>query len=542
MATLNLVLILVLAVVASTWLSRLLPFVAPPLVQIALGAAMGHFGVDAVSIDPQLFFVLFLPPLLFVDGWRFSGHELLSRAGPIGSLAIGLVLITVLCVGPALHVLMPNVPLVATLALVAVLSPTDAVAGTSLLKQAPLSRRAARIVEGEALLNDASALICLHYVLVLGSRPAAPGSGMLADLLWMGAGGLASGLCVGVVILLLKNAILARLGETPAIQILISLLFPYAAYHAAVMVGASGILAPVAAGLVMGRWELGGKALPLTRLRRAAIWDTLEFTLNGIIFLLLGEQLPGIVQKVLSDAPHAGPGTGLWLVLYIFAALVALTLVRLAWITALVTWQEGRRPQIGGRRLRWATILAMTFSGVRGAVTLAAALALPLSLPGGAPFPERDLVIALAAGVILASLILANIVLPLLAAPLAEAAVGEEVRQQNAARLRAAQAAIRAVERLMKEETDAASPSIPWQEASAAVLSTYRRQMERLSAPEPDAGASAVRGRAERRLRIAGLHAQRTEIAQMVAEHLIDNETARRLLLELDGQEAWLVE
>ncbi len=140
-------------------------------------------------------------------------------------------------------------------------------------------------------------------MLVLSAARAPSGPVIVSDLLWLGAGGLAIGAGVGLVILSLKNAILARLGETTATQILISLLFPYAAYHAAVMLGASGILAPVAAGIVMGRWELGGKALPLTRLRRAAIWDTLEFTLNGIIFILLGEQLPGIVGKALAEAP-----------------------------------------------------------------------------------------------------------------------------------------------------------------------------------------------------------------------------------------------
>lgn len=540
MATLNLVLILVIAVVMSNWISRLLPCVAPPLVQIALGAAMGRLGIDAVSINPDLFFVLFLPPLLFVDGWRFSGHELISRAGPIASLAVGLVLVTVLCVGPGLHALIPHMPLIATLALVAVLSPTDAIAGTSLLKRAPLSRRAGRIIEGEALLNDASALICLHYVVVLGSTAAPSGPFILGEMIWIGAGGLAIGAGVGVTILMLKNAILARLGETTATQILISLLFPYAAYHAAVALGASGILAAVAAGVAMGRWELGGNALPVTRLRRAAIWETLEFTLNGVIFVLLGEQLPGIVEKALASIALGGHLPALRLGLYIAAAATALTLVRLLWVGAMVAWHERQQRDAAGTKVRVLTALAMTFSGVRGAVTLAAALALPMTLPGGLPFPARDLVIAIAAGVILTSLIVANIALPLLAGQLAAAAEDEDA-EQHAARLRTAQAAIAAVERMAQEQGDEVNGEpLLWQEASAAVLSSYRRQVERLSASDSDRSAAELRGTAERRLRLAGLHAQRAEIAVMVAEHLIDNEAARRLLLELDGQEAWL--
>lgn len=535
MATLNLVLILLIAVVLGSWISRLLPHVAPPLVQIALGAVMGRLGIDAVSINPDLFFVLFLPPLLFVDGWRFSGHELIARAGPIASLAVGLVLVTVLCVGPALHALLPQMPLVATLALVAVLSPTDAIAGTSLLRQSPLSHRAGRIIEGEALLNDASALLCLHYVLVLGAARAPSGTVILSDLLWLGAGGLAIGAGVGLIILSLKKAILARLGETTAAQILISLLFPYAAYHAAVMLGASGILAPVAAGIVMGRWELSGKALPLTRLRRAAIWDTLEFTLNGIIFVLLGEQLPGIVEKALAEAP------ALLLGLAIAAAFIALTLVRLIWVAAMLA-RHGRHERcLANGTLRLLTILAMTFSGVRGAVTLAAALALPAVLPEGIPFPSRDLIIAIAAGVIVTSLVVANIALPLLAGLLAAAAGDAEEPPLHAARLRTAKAAIEAVERMMRDADGAQQTALPWKEAGAAVLSSYRRQVERLSAAGEDRDAAEQLGLTERRLRLAGLHAQRAEITRMVSEHLIDNETARRLLLELDGQEAWLI-
>lgn len=536
MATLNLVLILVIAVILSSWISRLLPQMAPPLVQIALGAVMGRLGIDAVGINPDLFFVLFLPPLLFVDGWRFSGHELVARAGPIASLAVGLVLVTVLCVGPALHALLPQMPLVATLALVAVLSPTDAIAGISLLRTAPLSRQAGRIMEGEALLNDASALLCLHYVLVLGATRTPSGPVIVSELLWLGIGGLAIGAGVGAAILSLKSAILARLGETTATQILISLLFPYAAYHAADTLGASGILASVAAGIVMGRWELGGKALPLTRLRRAAIWDTLEFTLNGIIFILLGEQLPGIVGKALAEA-HA-----LLLGLSIAAAYVALTLVRLVWVAVMIG-RQGRRARDGAtRKVQFLTILAMTFSGVRGAVTLAAALALPAVLAGGSPFPSRDLVIAIAAGVIVTSLAVANIALPLLAGPLARAAGEEGEAPQNAARLRTARAAIAAVERMVREaDGSTEGAALPWDAAGAAVLPSYRRQVERLSAAGADRDAAEQLGITERRLRLAGLHAQRAEITRMVSEHLIDNETARRLLLELDGQEAWLI-
>ncbi len=551
MATLNLVLILVIAVVVSSWISRLLPRVAPPLVQIAVGAVMGRLGIDPVSIDPDLFFVLFLPPLLFVDGWRFSGHELILRAGPITSLAVGLVLVTVACVGPALHALLPHLPLVAALALVAVLSPTDAVAGTSLLRRAPLARGAGRVIEGEALLNDASALVCLHYVLLLGARQAPSGTAMVWDLLWIGTGGLAIGAGVGLVILSLKSAILARLGETTATQILISLLFPYAAYHAAVALGASGILAPVAAGIVMGRWELGGKALPLTRLRRAAIWETLEFTLNGIIFILLGEQLPGIAEKALAEAPSAGlslakaPLAGasgaLWLGAAIGAAFIALMVVRFAWVGVLVARNTHAGQEACSGRTRLLTAMAMTFSGVRGAVTLAAALALPNALQGGAPFPARDLVIAIAAGVIVTSLVVANLALPVLARRLAAAAAEEAAPQQVAARLRTAQAAIAAVARMAQEGGAGDGPDPrSWQEASATVLSFYQRQVERLSRPARDGGALDQRGTAEHLLRVGGLHAQRAEIARMVAEHVIDNETARLLLLELDGQEAWL--
>lgn len=541
MATLDLVLVLVVAVVVSSWLGRLLPLVATPLIQIALGAAMGRLGVDAVRIDPELFFVLFLPPLLFLDGWRFSGRELLQRAGPIASLAIGLVLVTVLCVGPALAALMPGLPLVAALALVAVLSPTDAIAGIALLRGMPLARRILRIVEGEALLNDASALICLHFVLLLGSAMAPTGPTLLAQLAWVGGGGLAIGAGVAMVLLSVKNAVSARLGETTATQILISLLMPYAAYHAAVALGASGILAPVAAGMVMGRWELGGTALPLTRLRRAAFWETLEFTLNGVIFVLLGEQLPRIVAQAAADLPANGLAGAWRLVLVTLVAWAALTLIRLAWVTAMALWHDRRQLRGACTRVRVLTILAMTFSGVRGAVTLAAALALPIVLPDGAAFPSRNLVVAAAAGVILTSLVIANIALPLLARRIAAAATEGDDDTLRAARLRAAAAAMAAVEHAAEQRGGRADGEGQlWDEASATILSSYRARLDRLGASAGAAGAGDGREAAERDLRIAALHAERAEVAAMAAERLIDDETARLLLRELDGQEAAL--
>ena len=548
MATLDLVLVLVVAVVVSSWLGRLLPLVATPLIQIALGAAMGRLGVDAVRIDPELFFVLFLPPLLFLDGWRFSGRELLQRAGPIAALAIGLVLVTVLCVGPALAALTPGLPLVAALALVAVLSPTDAIAGIALLKGVPLSRRIVRIVEGEALLNDASALICLHVVLLLGSAAAPGGASLLAQLAWMGGGGLAIGAGVGMGLLGLKNAVSARLGETPATQILISLLLPYAAYHAAVALGASGILAPVAAGMVMGRWELSGIALPVTRLRRTAIWETLEFALNGVIFVLLGEQLPRILARAAAELPADGVAGPWGLALVTLVAWAALTLIRFGYVAIMTLWHDRRQPRGACARARLLTILAMTFSGVRGAVTLAAALALPIVLPDGADFPSRNLVIAAAAGVILTSLVVANIALPIIAGLIAAASAEGDDGTLRQARLRTAQAAMAAVERANRErkgETSqdsqnreaAARDEAQWDEASGAILSSYRARLERLGAP---ADTGIRREAAEHHLRVAALHAERAEVTAMVTEHLIDDETARLLLRELDSQEATL--
>lgn len=546
MATLDLVLVLVVAVVVSSWLGRLLPLVATPLIQIALGAAMGRLGVDAVRIDPELFFVLFLPPLLFLDGWRFSGRELLQRAGPIAALAIGLVLVTVLVVGPALAALTPELPLVAALALVAVLSPTDAIAGIELLRAVPLSRRIVRIVEGEALLNDASALICLHVVLLLGSAAAPSGASLVAQLAWMGGGGLAIGAGVGMGLLGLKNAVSARLGETTATQILISLLLPYAAYHAAVALGASGILAPVAAGMVMGRLELSGTALPLTRLRRAAIWETLEFTLNGVIFVLLGEQLPRIVARAAAELPKDGVAGPSGIALVTLVAWAALTLIRFAFVTAMTLWHDRRQPPDARMRVRLLTVLAMTFSGVRGAVTLAAALALPIVLPDGADFPARNLVVAAAAGVILTSLAVANVALPVIARLITAASAERDDGALRQARLRAAQAAMAAVERANQEREGTtnqrqreavAGDEAQWDQAAATILSAYRARLERLGAP---AGTGIRREAAEHQLRVAALHAERAEVAAMVAEHVIDDETARLLLRELDSQEAAL--
>ncbi len=295
MHSIEVVLVMLLAVVASGYLTRVLQYWVPvplPVVQIALGATIaGVFG-QGVALDPHLFFVLFLPPLLFLDGWRIPKSGLFRDRGLILPLALGLVVFTVLGAGLLIHWLIPAMPLPVAFALAAILSPTDPIAVSSIAARAPIPPRVMHILEGESLLNDASGLVCFRFAVaavMTGSFSLVSAS---LTFLWVALAGVAIGVAVTVGVNRGHAAVSRVFGEEAGTPILISLLTPFGAYLLAEQVAASGILAAVAAGVTMSHVELSGRALATTRVQRAAVWDTVQFSLNGIIFVLLGEQLP----------------------------------------------------------------------------------------------------------------------------------------------------------------------------------------------------------------------------------------------------------
>lgn len=534
------VLILLLAVVVSGAAARMLPVGIPtPLVQIALGVLIGTVAQLRVELDPELFLLVFLPPLLFLDGWRIPKDELLKDVSTIVELALGLVLLTVVGVGLLIDWMIPAMPLAVAFALAAVVSPTDPIAVSAIAARVPIPRRMMHILEGESLLNDASGLVCLRFAIaamLTGSFSLAEASLSFA---WLAVVGILVGVGVTLAITRAKAWVSDRFGEDTGSQVLISLLIPFAAYIAAEHLHASGILAVVAAGVTMTFAEISRQALAATRMRRNSVWDTIQFSLNGIIFVLLGEQLPGILERSAETVRLTNHSNPWWLGLYVLAIVGALGLLRFVWVwvsfrLTLLRQRDGRPQQSPN----WRIFAAMSFAGVRGAITLAGVLTIPLTLTDGAAFPARDLAIALAAGVIIVSLLLASIGLPLLLRGLSLPAGSSPQVEEDEIRILAAEAAIRAIEHAQHALGKGRGDADVYVAAGARIMDVYRERIDARSASSKDSSAARRAIGVEREMRLAALKAERDEVFRLTRERQVGSHLAQRLVREIDLQEA----
>jgi CPA1 family monovalent cation:H+ antiporter len=353
-------------------------------------------------------------------------------------------------------------------------------------------------------------------------------------------GGLATGVLITLGATWIKGRISRHAGEEPGIEVLISLLIPFGAYLVADRLGVSPILAAVAAGITMSHAEIRGQVQAITRVRRNAVWDTVRFAVNGVIFVLMGEQLPAILSGAVTAVRETGHREAWWLAVYVLAITAGLAALRWLWVYVSLRLTLLRRHE--GAPLSRGTIHrlvgAMTLAGVRGAITLAGILTLPLMLDHRTGFPARDLAIFLAAGVILASLIAAAIGLPRVLKGLAPDALAEADQTADRIRAAAARAAILAVERAQHEMSAGRTDADLHAAVAARVMELYRR---RLDADSPDATTADLFRRTdeiERRLRLAGLRAERAEIFRIARAREIDDDLARRLVREIDLMEA----
>ncbi|WP_294330775.1 Na+/H+ antiporter [uncultured Sphingomonas sp.] len=536
MDTVSIVLILLVAVVVSSAISRMLPWALPtPVVQISLGAIIGSIADLRVDLDPQLFLLLFLPPLLFLDGWRIPKDELLKDVPTVFELALGLVLLTVIGVGFFIDWMIPAMPLAVCFALAAVVSPTDPIAVSAIATRVPIPRRMMHILEGESLLNDASGLVCLRFAVAAALTGRFSAGEASLSFLWLAGGGLAIGVAVTLGVTRAKSWISQRVGEDTGSQILISLLIPFAAYILAEHLHCSGILAAVAAGVTMTFAEISRQALPATRMRRNSVWDTIQFSLNGIIFVLLGEQLPGIVAAAPQTVQITGHTNPWWLGAYVLSIMTALAVLRFAWV-----WVSFRltllraRGEVAYRRPEWRLIAAMSVAGVRGAITLAGVLTIPLTLTDGTAFPARDLAIFLAAGVIITSLALASIGLPLLLRGLDMPAEPSRQAEEDRARVAAAHAAIKAVEDTQHRLGEGRKDVDVYAAAGARIMDLYRERIDSRTQDGGLQGQMQVYARIDRDLRLAGLKAERDTIFRLARDRAIGSAVAQKLIRELD--------
>jgi Na+/H+ antiporter len=482
-----------------------------PILLVLGGLALGFIpGVPELTLPPQLVLVGVLPPLLYTGGFFTGLRELRANVWPITLLSEGLVAATMVAVAVVAHAAVSGLSWPAAFVLGAVVAPTDPIAATAIARRLGVPRRIVVVIEGESLVNDASALV-LYRVAVVA---AVSGSFSFWDASLRFAASVVGGVAVGLAVGLLVAAVRIRLHNIPA-EIAISLLTGYLAYIPAQALHVSGVLAAVTVGVYMG-WRSPELSTPAMRMQGSAVWETLVFLVNALLFALVGMQLRPILDA-LGTRSNAG--------LVGDAVLVVATviLVRMVWVLGI------------GRAPRWQESAAIGWMGMRGAVSLAAALALPLTTDAGAPFAGRELIIFLAFAVILGTLVLQGLTLPAVIRLLGLEDDGLEAKEDTKARIHAADAALARLEQLLDED---------WVRADTAErlrgLYNFRRSRFRARFDSDDDGGIEERSANYQRLRRELLEAERAAIVALRREGRISDDVMRGVERDLDLEDTRL--
>jgi Na+/H+ antiporter len=481
-----------------------------PIVLVIGGLAMGFLpGLPEVELEPDLVLVLFLPPLLYSGAFFADLPSLRADLRGISMMAIGLVLATTVAVAVVAHAVVDGLPWAAAFALGAIVAPTDPVAATAIARRLAVPRRIINTLEGESLLNDGTALVAYRVAVtaVGGTFSLLDAS---VDFVLSATGGVLIGLVAGWVLAEVRRRI-----DDPLVETTISLLSGYAGYVPAEQLGASGVLAAVTVGIYIG-WRAPVIASPAQRLTGFAVWEMLTFLLNALLFVLIGLQLPFILEGLSEQSTATLLGQG---------ALVAIvvTATRIAWVntTPYLIRALDRRPSQRERRTGWRPRMISAWSGMRGAVSLAAALALPLD------FPQRDLIIFLTFSVILFTLVLQGLTLPALIDRLGVEEDDAEEREELAGRRAAVEAALARLDELAAEE---------WtrDETAERMRQLYEYRDRRLAGRDGRGESLEDRSRAYQTMVREVIEAQRRAIVALRNAGEISNEVMHRLERELD--------
>jgi CPA1 family monovalent cation:H+ antiporter len=519
---------LLLAVAVLAMLARKLHIPYPILFVIG-GLLLGWIpGLPKVTLNPELVFFLFLPPLLFPAALFTSWRDFRLNLRPISLLAIGLVLFTTVAVAYLAHYFM-HLPLAAGFVLGAIISPPDAIAATAIAERLKVPRRIVTILEGESLVNDATALVAYRFAVaavVSGSFSLAHAGG---QFFVVGIGGILTGLAIGW----LAQQFHKRVDDAP-IEITVSLLTPFVAYLCAERLGVSGVLAVVVAGLYLGR-RMPELLTFKTRLQGGPVWEMVEFILNGFVFILIGLQLPGVLQALSGhDIPIQR------LVWYALLISLAVIVIRILWV-----FPAAYLPRLLFKKLcrrdpypKWQHVAIIAWTGMRGVVSLAAALAIPLTLdgtPGGTPFPGRDLILFLTFIVILATLIVQGLSLPLLIRWLGVEDDGSMEKEEREARLKANQAALARLNEIGEREPAKA-------DALQRLRVEYEDHIRQVEGAEPESAGTPLRlfSSEFERLSHEALQVERQTILKLRNEDAIADEVLRRIQRDIDLAEARL--
>ncbi|HEV7845932.1 MAG TPA: Na+/H+ antiporter [Thermoleophilaceae bacterium] len=428
------ILFLLVTVAALTALARVLR-VPYPILLVVGGSLVGFApGVPDVQLPPELVLLIFLPPLLFNAAYFSSARDLRASMRPIVLTAIGLVLVTACAVAVAAHAVIDGLPWAAAFALGAIVSPTDPLAATTIARRLGVPSRLTAVIEGESLVNDGTALVAYRTAVSAAVGGSFDLLGASGEFVVNVLGGIAVGAAAGVLLV----AVLRRLVADDVVGVVISLAAGYVAYIPAEEIGVSGVLAAVTVGLIVGH-RSSELSTPASRLRGYGFWEVLVFLLNAVLFVFVGLQLPGILASQDRSAAE----------LIALGSLVGLVVIgtRLLWVhtTPYLVRALDRRESQRARRVGWRMRTVSAWSGLRGSVSLAAALALPHG------FPERDLLIFLTLAVIFATLVLQGLTLPLLIRRLGIEDDGTAEREELRARAEATRAAIEHIRHLGDE-------------------------------------------------------------------------------------------
>ena len=482
-------------------------------------------GLPVVQFDPQLVFLVFIPPLLYRASLLASYRDLRANIRPILSLGVGHVLFATIVVAWVAHHVIPELPWASAFALGAVVSPPDVAAATAFLRRLPLPRRVVTILEGESMINDAAAIVAYRMAVAAAVTGTFSLGGAGLRFLVMGAGGVAVGLAVGWLLGAVRRHI-----HDPEVENTISLLSGYAAYLPAERLGVSGILAVFAMGIYLGR--VGPRFVAAdTRVQNVGMWDVVVFVLEGLIFVLTGLALRPIVEGLSGTAA---------LELARAAVLVSLVVIfaRLVWLyfAGNFRWLLGPRLRPREARPRWQVLTISGWAGLRGGVTLILAASIPTVTAAGAPFPGRDTIIALSYAVILVTLLGQGFTLaPLLGWLDVRETGDEERREELAARINASEAALARLEQLAAE---------PWMHPGALshTRDRYRIRTRHLRGHADGVLDTPIEAKSIAHLRLAHelLAVERQELLRMRDNGAISDAVMRRVQQELDYEELLL--
>ncbi|MBR8840709.1 MAG: Na+/H+ antiporter [Stigonema ocellatum SAG 48.90 = DSM 106950] len=516
-------LLLVVALLAVVAERLVVPY---PILLVLGGLVLGFIpGLPNVEINPELVFLVFLPPLVTSAAWYIPWRDFRANLRPILLLSTGLVLVTTSAVAVVAHAVISGVTWPAAFVLGAIVSPTDAVASTTIFQRLRVPRRIVTVLESESLVNDATGLVAYRFAV------AAVVTGVFS--MWeaslrfflVGIGGVIIGLALGWIIAWIHGRL-----DDPSVEITITVLMSYVSYLLAERFGVSGVLAAMTIGMYH-RWQSPDLLSARTRIAAIAVWDIIVFVLNGLIFILIGLQLPRILNAISGKLT----ATLLWYAILISAVVIG---VRLLWV-----FPATYIPRLVSRRLResdpyppWQNVLIIGWTGMRGVLSLAAAFALPLTTNNQIPFPGRDLIIFLTFCVILVTLVVQGFTLPLLIRWLKiKEDVGTE-REEMEARLRAAQAALERIKELTTQDNLLGeSEMVEW------LRTQYKDRIRRFSAccDAMDDG-SYEQVAAFESLQHEVLIAERNILIKLRNQGLINDEVLLRIQRDLDLDEVRL--